>query len=123
MQAQMQQWTELYKSAQASAQKLADININLLMNLTQQKMERVGIVMETGNQQIQTLTQSKPVPEVLSAETQLVGDFNKKMLKSFHGTVDTLVDAKNQLTDWAEDGMKKAVEFNPWLQPYASPIN
>ena len=123
MQTQMQQWADLYKSTQASAQKLADININLLMDLTQQKMERVGIAMETGNKQFQALTQNKQVPEMLAAETELVGEFNQKMLKSFRGTVDTLVDAKNQLTNWAEEGMKKAAEFNPWLQPYATPIN
>jgi len=117
MQTQTQQWAELYKSAQVSAKKWANINTNLLMNLTQQKMERVGIVVETGNKQVQALAQSKRAQDVWEAETQLVEKFNKNMLNSFRGTVDTLVDAKNQLTELAEEGMKKAADFNPWLQP------
>lgn len=116
MQAQMKQWSDLNQSVLASAQKLADINTNLLMNLAQRQMDMVGIWVETGNKQVQALSQAERVQDVVATESQLVEEFNKKVLNNFRVTVDMLVESKNQLTEWAEDGMKQAAEWNPWLQ-------
>jgi len=117
MQAYLKQWSDFNQDMMVSAQKLADINTNLLKNLAQQKMDTVGIWVETANQQMQTLTQAKRVDEVLDGETQLVEDFNKKVLSNYGATVDVWGDAKNQLTAWMEDNMKTATKMNPWLQP------
>jgi len=125
MQAQMQKWSDFNQSMLVSAQKLVDINTNLLMNLTQQQMKQAQIWVESANQQVQTLTQPQRVPEVLKAESQQIEEFNKKTLSNTRATLDSLVESKNQLTDWAQEGMKKAAEMNPWLQPtpYAGAIN
>jgi hypothetical protein len=123
MQAQMQKWSDFNQSLLVSAQKLADINTNLLMNLTQQQMNQAQIWVESANQQVQTITQTQRVPEILKAESQHIEDFNKKMLNNSRATLDSLVETKNQLTDWAQEGMKKAAQMNPWLQPTISAIN
>ena len=117
MQAYLKQWTDFNQDVMVSAQKLADINTNLWKNLAQQKMDMVGTWVETTNKQVQTLTQAKRVQEVLDGETQLVEEFNKKVLNNYSSTLDIWDDAKNQLADWTKDNLKKADEWkNPWLQ-------
>jgi biotin-(acetyl-CoA carboxylase) ligase len=116
MQAYLKQWSDFNQDVMVSAQKLADINTNLLKNLAQQKMDMVGIWVETTNKQIQTLTQAKRVQEVLEGETQLTEEFNQKVLNNYRSTLDVWDNAKNQLTDWTQDNLKTAEKWKPSLQ-------
>ena len=116
MQAYLKQWSDFNQDMMVSAQKLADINTHLWQNLAQQKMDMVSIWVETTNKQVQTLTQAKRVEEVLDGETQLVEEFNKKVLNNHRSTLDIWDKTKNQLVDWTKDNQKKAGEWkNPWL--------
>ena len=115
MQAYLKQWSDFNQDVMVSAQKLADINTNLLKNLAQQKMDMVGIWVETTNKQIQTLTQTKRVQEVLEGETQLAAEFNQKVLNNYRSTLDVWDDAKKQLTDWTQGNLKTAEKWKPWL--------
>ncbi len=115
MQAQMKQFSDFNQKSLASVQKLADINTQLMTNLAQQQMDMVGMWMESGNKQMQTLSQANKVQDVIEGESQLMGEMSQKVLGSFRTTMDTLVDAKDQLTAWAEEEVKQVTELNPMV--------
>ncbi|MDM8560566.1 phasin family protein [Candidatus Parabeggiatoa sp. HSG14] len=125
MQAQMKQYSDFNQKSLASVQKLADINTQLMTNLAQQQMDMLGMWMESGNKQMQTLTQANKVQDVIEGESQLVGELSQKVLGNFRTTMDTLVDAKNQLTAWAEEEVKQVVELNPMvdMNPFSKFFN
>ena len=113
MQNVMEQWSHFNKQALLSAQKLADINTHFLMNLTQQQLDMVGIYVEGSNKHLQTLSSARRVQDVLTSQSQLVEEFNKKLLNNMRVTLEMMVDTKNQWVDWTETQIKQTSEFNP----------
>lgn len=120
MQAVIKQWSEFNKSAFISAQKLADINTHLMMNLAQHQLDTFGIYMENSQKQIQSLTQTKRMQDILETQYQMATEVNKKLVHQVRMTMEIFVDTKNQLTEWTETGWKQAAEFNPFLK-YTQP--
>lgn len=108
----VERWSKLNKNALLSAQKLANINTELLMKLAQQQMDMVGIYVEGGNQQVQALSKAKQIQEVLATQYELTSELNKKVVNNARVTMEILVEGKNQFTDWVEEGFQQAVELN-----------
>ncbi len=115
MQAQMKKWVELSQDNFVATQKWVDINTNLFTNLAQQQLNLMGIYAQSSNKQVQIWTQAKEVGEVVTAQTELLDDFRKQMMNNAHGTVDLLVDTKQQLNQWAEYNLKLMTHWNTVL--------
>jgi Phasin protein len=113
MQNFMKQWFDLNQRTFASAQKFAGINSDLMMNLAQQQMDMVGIYVDSGNKQVQTLSQTKRLGDMYTTQSQLTEEFNKKFFNNMRVSVEMMTDAKRQLTEWFQDGLKQAVEVSP----------
>lgn len=113
MQNYLKQWSDLSKNAIVATQKLVDINTDLMMNLTQQQMDMVGIYVVTGNQQVQALSQAKHLPEIMAAQSQGVEEFNKKIFNNVRVTVEMFTDVKKQLTGWVQDNFQQVMAASP----------
>jgi hypothetical protein len=114
MQAQLvKQWVDLNKNMMVSVQKFTEINSNLAINLAHQQMDLAGIYMEGGNKQLQSFSGVKNVRDVLYNQSQLASDFNKKLLNNVRVSVEMMIDAKKQMTDLVEAGVKDVLETNP----------
>jgi phasin family protein len=113
MQNYLKQWSDFSKNAIVATQKLVDINTDLMVNLTQQQMDMVGVYMVTGNQQVQALSQAKRLPEIMAVQSQGVEEFNKKFFNNVRVTVEMLTDVKKQLTDWVQDNFQQVIAASP----------
>lgn len=90
-------WMDLSKNTWVSARKWIDAQSDLTANLAQQQIDMVGILLESGNKQIQTLTQAKRLDEVLTTQTELLTELNKKILNNVRTSFEMLTDAHKQL--------------------------
>ncbi len=109
----MKQWADLSKTTMMSSQKIADISSELMMNLTQQQMDMVGIYLDSGNKQVQAFGQVKRLGDVYTAQSQLLEEFNKRVFNNARVTVEMLMESKKQLTEWVQESFKQSSEFNP----------
>jgi len=115
MQADMQKIAETGKDMMDSMKQLGEINFNIMASLGQQQMDMVGIYLENGNKQLQSLGEVKDLPSAISTQTQLAEDLTKKVINNASVTMDIMSDAKAQLTGWSE----KWLELNAsvWQAP------
>lgn len=113
MEVQMAKWSELNQTTADSVKKSSTIKKNLLMNLTQQQMDIMGIYMEGGVKQIQLLTKSRDVKSALSAQADLVQEFTKKLSNNFRVTFEIAMDARTELSNLYQSNVK--VFTDQWL--------
>jgi phasin family protein len=104
----IQQWTELNKAAMAAIKELGEINTKAMTRLTQRQMDMVNLYMEGGAKQLEALTQSKGMQEVISAQSRLFAELNEKLMENARQTIEVLADVKAELSSWAEKGMENA---------------
>jgi phasin family protein len=103
---------EFNKTVFGSFQKLFEINHNLALSLAQQQLDIANIYVESSIKQTQVLSaEIKPLQELLYAQSKLVQEVNKKLLNNSRNTLDVLVDAKEQFTEWSDTVTKQAQAF------------
>jgi len=112
-QAQLNELNEFNQVAVSSAKRLAEINGNLFSNLARQQMDVISIYMETGMQQLQASGEQKNLEDVISTQSETVKTVNKKLLNNLRVTTEILAEAKDELTEWAEESGRQATEYNP----------
>ncbi|ALG68997.1 phasin family protein [Beggiatoa leptomitoformis] len=115
MQEQIQKWSELSNKAFATAQKFAAINNDLIVHLTQQQIELLGIYTEVGSKQLKSLSDAKDIQAVVSSQSGLVEDFSKRLLSNYRVTVELMLDIKNQFVDLTEKTIKDNADAYPSL--------
>ena len=98
MQAFTHLWMDLSKGTWTSTRKWIDAQSDLTANLAQQHIDMVGIFLENGTKQIQTLAQAKRLDDVLTTQSELLTELNKKILNNLRVSFEILVDAHKQLT-------------------------
>lgn len=98
MEVQMAKWSTLSQAAADSVKKASTINKNLLMSLSQQQMDIMGIYMEGGVKQAQLLTKPCDAKSVLSTQADLVQEFTKKLLNNFRVSYEIAMDARTEFS-------------------------
>jgi phasin family protein len=114
----IQQWTELNQAAMEAMKELGQINTNAMTRLTQRQMEMVSLYMEGSAKQLEALSQTKGVPDLITAQSQLFAELNEKLMANARQTLDVLVDVRTELSSWVEKSMKNATANLP-----KSPVN
>ena len=104
----IQQWTELNQAAMEAMKELGQINTNAMTRLTQRQMEMVSLYMEGSAKQLEALSHTKGVPDLISAQSQLFAELNEKLMANARQTLDVLVDVRTELSSWVEKSMKNA---------------
>lgn len=104
----IQQWTKLNKAAMEAIKELGEINTNAMTSLTQRQADMINLYMEGGAKQLEALSETKGVQDIVAAQSRLFVDLNEKLMENTRQTVDELVNVKDKLSAWAEKGMEQA---------------
>lgn len=119
METQIAQWSGLNQAVVDGAKKTGVINKNLLMSLTQQQMDIMGIYVEGGIKQMQTLAETRDPRALLTAQADLVQEFTKKLLNNFRVTFEIVMDARSEMNTLYQTQVQQAsaqlIEFNQQL--------
>jgi phasin family protein len=113
----IQQWTELNKSAMEAIKELGEINTNAMTRLTQRQMDMVSLYMEGSAKQLEALSQSKGVPDIISAQSRIFSELNEKLMENARQTLEVLVEVKSELSSWVEKSMQSASSNLPKVAP------
>jgi hypothetical protein len=116
MEMQFVQWSRLNQTVTESVKKTSTVNKNLVMSLSQQQMDIMGIYMEGGIKQMQTLTRpSHDFQSTLATQTELLQEFNKKLLNNFRVTFEIVMDARQEMSKLYQKNLQSL--RNQWARP------
>ena len=96
----------LNKAAVESAKRLGDINMRTLEKLAQRQIEVAADYLEGSVQQLKLMGESKDIQAAVKEQARLSTELNEKFVAHAKKTAEVLNDVKDELTDWAQDGMK-----------------
>jgi phasin family protein len=88
-----------------AANKLADITVRTYGKLVQQQVDVASLCWESGVKQLELVHDAKDVPSYLRAQSEMAKDSTKQTLEANKKTLDILVEARNELNAWLEQGM------------------
>ena len=98
----------LNKAAIESARRLGDIQMRTLERLTQRHIEAAADYLEGGVKQMKLLGEAKDLQSAFAEQARLAGELNEKFVEHTKKTAELLVQAKGEISIWAEEGMKAA---------------
>jgi phasin family protein len=107
----LQKWTELNQSAMNSVKELGDINTKMMTRLTQRQMDMMNLYMEGSSKQMEVMSAAKNPQDIVGAQSGLYTEMNEKLMDNARQTLEVLMEAKAELTGWAEKGMSQATEL------------
>jgi len=103
MQNLMKSWNDYNQKLWASTCKWVNINNELMVNLTHQQLDMLGVCVENGSKQVQTLVQARRLPEAWTTQSELLTEFNKQVFHHARVTFEILMEAKKQWNDLSEE--------------------
>ena len=107
----LNKWTEMNQSAMNSIKELGDINTKMMTRLTQRQMDMMNLYMEGSAKQMEAMKGVANPQDAVSTQTGFYTDMNEKLMDNARQTLEVLMEAKAELTDWAEKGMSQATEM------------
>ena len=96
----------LNKAAIESARRLGDINVRTLEKLAQRQIEATADYLEGGMKQLKLMGESKDIQAAVKEQARLNAELNDKFVEHARKAAEVMGEAKDELTDWAQDGMK-----------------
>ncbi len=105
-------FTKLNQGFVDSAKRLGEINMRTFERLTERQLEATGEYLEAGIAQLKVLGETKDVQNAVSVQTKYATQIGEKLVDDAKKAAAILNDAKGELSDWFEDGMK-VVAANP----------
>ncbi|MEK7990747.1 MAG: phasin family protein [Thiotrichaceae bacterium] len=107
----LQKWTELNRSSMDSVKELGDINTKMMTRLTQRQMDMMNLYMEGSAKQMEVMGDSKDPQDIAGTQSGLYTEMNEKLMDNARQTLEVLMEAKAELTSWAEKGVSQATEL------------
>lgn len=104
----LQKWAELNQSSMEAIKELGDINTRMMTRLTQRQIDMMNLYMESSAKQMEVLSNAKNPQDIMGSQSQLYTEMNEKLMDNARQTLEVLMDAKSELSGWAEKGMSKA---------------
>lgn len=102
----LQHWTDMNKNTLSVLKALGEINAAAITRLNQRQMDMINLYVESGAKQLEVLSESHNVQDVLTAQSRLVSEMNDKLIKNARDTVEVLVDTKSDFSSWVEKGIE-----------------
>ena len=105
------QWNEISKTAIESMKELGSINTKLIEKLTEQQLAVLNTCMEASQKEIDLATSEKNAQDpqaLLAAQTELVAEYNSRLMNIVQSTGEILKDCNSEITSWADKGMNVA---------------
>jgi phasin family protein len=102
----IEQWGEFTKTAFDSLRELGEINTKLVGRLSQQQLEILNTSLEAAVQETHLVSESKDYKQLLSGQSTLTAEYNRKFLEIVRKTTDILEETREELTGWLEKGVE-----------------
>ena len=94
------------KAAIESARRLGDINVRALEKLAQRHIEATADYLDGGMKQLKLMGEVKDIQAAVKEQTRLNTELNEKFVEHAKKAAEVFGEVKDELTDWAQDGMK-----------------
>lgn len=109
----LKQLNSYQQAAYEATKKLADINAHTYEKLIEQQFAVIGSCMERLNKQTQLgdVGETKEVADYLQTQGELVKECAEKSVVAGKETMEILTKARDELADWAEEGLNKAKDY------------
>ena len=91
-----------------AVRRLSEINLRTVEKLAERQIAGAALYLEGGVKQLELLTGAKDAQSVVGEQTKLVAELNEKLVDHAKRTAEVLVEAKDELTEWAQEGFKQA---------------
>ena len=89
-----------------SAKRLGDINMRALEKLVERHIEATADCLEGGVKQLKLMGESKDIQAAVKEQARLNAELNEKLVDHAKKATEVLGEVKDELTNWAQDGMK-----------------
>ncbi len=96
----------LNKAAIESVKRLGDINMRTFEKLAQRNIEAAADYLDGSVQQLKLMGESKDIQAAVTEQARLSTELNEKFVEHAKKAAEVLSEVKDELTDWAQDGMK-----------------
>ena len=100
--------TRLAKSSYEAMKELYTVNNTFVEQMIEQQFALTSLAMEFTTSQMKLASTAKGYKEVVTAETDLVGDINSKLLGISRNTLDICNESRDEINAWFEKNMKEA---------------
>jgi len=115
-----EQLTDLHSQTLNTAQKFAELNSSVWMNLSQKQMDVLSLYMDGGIKQLQVFTENDSVEAMLKAHNELLQTFQKDLLGTLQETAELLLDAEQQWLALCESSVRDMSAAMPNASDVAS---
>lgn len=96
------QWDTFMKSATDSSKALEALNLKIVEQLSKKQIELMTAAFETSNKWVSSFNEHKALPELVTAQSKLVSDYNAKVVAAARETADLLTASRDELKAWFE---------------------
>lgn len=110
------QWNEISKTAIESMKELGSINTRVIEKLTEQQLAVLNTCMEASQKEIDLAASEKNVQDpqlMLAAQTELVAEYNSRLMSIVQSTGDILKNCNSDITSWADKGISSTMKAAP----------
>lgn len=101
---------ELGQTAYEAARRMGELNLRASEKLLEQQFALTGTLLETGSKSLELMSQAKTPQEVLNGQAKLVQDYGQQWLKSCHGTIEILTEARDAAGELVEENVNVVSE-------------
>lgn len=104
----IEQVTSAGKTSYEAMQELGAINANAFQKLTELQFNLASLNLESGVEQAKLLSTTNNYKDLLSAESELAGDYSNKAMDITRQAAEVLTQSRDEIVSWFEKGIEEA---------------
>lgn len=102
----IEQVTSAGKTSYEAMQELGAINANAIQKLTELQFNLASLNLESGVEQAKLLSTTTNYKDLLSAESDLAGDYSTKAMDITRQAAEVLTKSRDEIVSWFEKGVE-----------------
>jgi len=101
---------EFNAKALDATKRVGEINQRVGQRILEQQLGLANAWVETGSRSLELIGKAKGYPELLAGEAELTQAYGKQCLDSYRETINVLTEARQEVSELVEEGVKTATE-------------
>lgn len=98
--------SKLGRTAIDSATRLGDMNARVFQRLAEHHVNATKACLESGIKQLKVVGEAKSYEQIVSQQSRIIAEVGETLMNEAKETVDTLVEAKDELSGWVGEGIE-----------------
>lgn len=103
-----EQWMNFSKDAAEPIMKLNELSAKAMEKVARQQLDMAKDYMDLGTQQMQLMGQAKNPADWMTAQGELVADFNKKLMGRAEAFMAIANETQQNMAEWTQETSQKA---------------